>query len=651
MANFKLKHGTQKHTDIREAIRARVKAAERAVSNKTTDYADDEDRAQIYIKTTEADAVRETKKSSGDPQYVNLEVPYSFAMLMSWHTYISSVFLSRTPIMQFSGRHGETENQIQAVEAIQDYQTMTGGHLAPYYIWFLDAGKYGVGVIGNYWDEEISQISEIVEEQVSYLGISIAGKTRKVRKTRRVKTYEGNRVFNIRPQDFIFDSRVSLSNFQQGEFAGRYCDLSWNTIIARAEYEQYYNLDELRKVKGKKQGTATAYRDTGSSQLELPDAISRKDTYFEDNIETPRFSELVEMTIRLVPKDWGLGDSKYPELWVFTLADDEVIIESQPFNSLHSKFPYSILEYEIEGYGLQKRSMMEMLEPLNDTMGWLLNTHFFNTRASLNGQFVYDPSRLTVKDFKSKGGGRMIRMKPTAYGQDVRSMIYELPVTDVTQGHLRDMSIISDLMQRLGGVTDNIMGQVNAGGRKSATEVRQSNTFGANRLKTQAEYFSASGFAPHAQMMVQNTQQFYDAEMKFKIAGDLMEDGEQFLQVDPEMIAGFYDFAPVDGTLPVDRFAQVTMWTQMLQQLRATPEVYQQYDMGRIFAWVAQLGGLKNIKRFKINVVPDASLEGNNVIPLGGNRGREAIGGTGGNTGNTTGVPGAASPNGLGPAG
>lgn len=656
MANVKIKYNGEKHTKLREALRNRIHQGQFAVSRKTTDYSDAEEQYMAYMPVTEADKLREDKKDGGVPQYVNIDIPFSYAVLMSWHTYVSTVFLSRTPVLQFAGRHGETEQQVQMVEAIMDYQTQIGGHMVPYYIWFMDAGKYGVGVVGHYWDEEITQVSEIVEEPVTYLGLPLSGKTRKVKRTSRVKGYEGNRVYNVRPQDFLFDSRVSMLNFQDGEFCGRYADLSWNTLVRRAEYGQYYNLDELKKVMRRKAtavASGTHYRDTGSEQMQLPDAVTGEDTTLTDDLMTPDFVNVVEMYVELIPKDWGLGKSTYPEMWVFTLAEDDIIIESQPYDSLHGKFPYSLLEFEIEGYGLQKRGLLELLDPLNDTMSWLVNTHFHNVRAVLNGQFVTDPSRVTMKDFRSEGGGRLIRLKPTAYGQDVRTMIHQLQTTDVTQTHLRDVEAVGQLIQRVSGVTDNIMGMTNQGGRKTATEVRSANVFGANRLKTQSEYFSAMGFAPLSQMLLQETQQRYSEEKQFKIAGDTAEEGAQFVQVTPEAITGFYDFMPVDGTMPVDRYAQVTMWTQLLGQLRSMPQIAESYDMGGIFAWVAQLAGLKNIKRFRINVRPDQDIlrdaERGNVIGVGDAR-RETQG-NGGSPENSTGVPGTTQNPGMGPTG
>jgi hypothetical protein len=47
----------------------------------------------------------------------------------------------------------------------------------------------------------------------------------------------------------------------------------------------------------------------------------------------------------------------------------------------------------------------------------------------------------------------------------------------------------------------------------------------------------------------------------------------------------------VDGTLPVDRFAQANLWKEILAGMRTMPEIAQQYDMGRILhGWHNSLG-------------------------------------------------------------
>jgi hypothetical protein len=483
-----------------------------------------------------------------------------------------------------------------------------------------------------------------VEEPETMFGVPVPwGKMRKVRRATRLTTYEGNRVYNCRPFDWFPDPRVTVTNFQKGEFCGHYSEVGWNTILKRAEAGQYYNIDQAKRTK-----MGSWMRDRGSAKLIIPNAdqseLGLGKNNAGKNIDGTDFCGILEMVIELVPADWGLGASKYPEKWVFTTVNAEVIVSAQPLGLYHNKFPYDVLEHEIEGYSLSKRSMLEVTKPLTDVITWLFNSHFYNVRKVLNDQFIVDPSRVVMKDLQDPRPGKMIRLKPSAYGSDPAMAVKQLQVVDVTQNNLGDIKFVSEILQRMTGISDGLMGAL-APGRKTATEVRQSSSSGVNRLKTTSEYYSAIGWSPHAQKLLQNTQQFYDQQKQFRLAGDLIKGQSAFVDVSPEAIAGFYDYLPVDGTMPIDRFAQATLWREMMRELSVVPAIAQQYDFGQIFTWVAQLAGLKNVSRFKVQIRPDEQLQqqaaAGNVIPLR----------AGGSSGESTSPSGVSQLPGLGPTG
>jgi hypothetical protein len=283
------------------------------------------------------------------------------------------------------------------------------------------------------------------------------------------------------------------------------------------------------------------------------------------------------------------------------------------------------MEYEIDSHTLFKRSMLETVQPLNDAINWLVNTHFFGVRAALNNRFIYDPTKIRGADFENPEQGLLVRMKPGAYGQPINQMVQQLQTTDVTQNHIKDTKIMQEFMQQITGVNELIMGMMQKGGRQTATEVRGASGFSMSRLKTQAEFMSAMGFGPHAKRLLQDTQQHLDIERAYKLAGDLLPGSAQDIIVSPEEIAGFYDYIPVDGTMPVDRFAQASLWKDIMAQMNLIPQVAQQYDLAQIFAYTAQLAGAKNILRFKIQLTPDDEIarkvQAGNIVPLGGNNG------------------------------
>jgi len=637
MAELKklLKFGTQHHQFVKDAVWKRKRFSEDKMRNRYERWRADEESFIFYMPEKDIDATRRVlRESGGQPQMTTLKIPYDYAVLMSAHTYWTSVFLGRDPVFQFAGREGQAQDATLAMEALINHQITAGRGIPPLYIWLLDVGKYGVGIVGEFWDEEKSVVAKIVDVPDEYLGVQLGTFTKKIKRVL-VNGYHGNRLYNVRPYDFYPDPRVTMLNLQQGEFCGRRVPVGWNQIIKRHATGRYFNVEQLRKWRHKNYRSV----EEGSSQIQRP--VRPGD---ETWIETMDMSnvELLEMYIEIIPKQWKLGDSTYPEIWVFTLANEEIIIGAQPLGLYHSKFPFSTLELEPDGYAMFKRSLLEIAKPMTDIITWLVNTHFYNTRKALNDMFIVDPSKVVMKDVLDPKPGKVIRLKDEMFGQDVRNAIQQFPTSNVTQAHMNDVESVANMLQRVTGVNDSLMGLANQKGRQTATEVRTSSAFGVNRLKTTSEWFSATGFTDLSYMLVANSQQLYDQEKKIRIAGDMwnFKGGQRFLNVTPDMIAGGWDFVPVDGTLPIDRFAQVNMWTQLLQQMAQSPQVLQEFDLGQIFSWVAQLGGLKNINQFKIEIDDPVALQqqaaAGNVVPISG---QQSGGRPGGDTTEAGGAP------------
>lgn len=605
------------HKKVITAFKLRLRMARDAQQKEQQQkWEDAENTYLMYMPETDVDAQRRSNRSGGLPQYTTIKVPYSYAMLLTSHTYYTSVFLGRNPVFQMQGRHGESQQGESSIESLLDYQMNVGGNLPALMMWLLDPGKYGHGVIGHYWDEENIPLTVYAEEPVSFLGVPIPGQTKKVLRTTLEKGYVGNRLYNIRPQDWYFDPRLPITRFQEGEFCIVYDTIGWNKVLRGQADGRYYNVERLKRQRG----SANAQQDEGSPHMNLP---NRDVTPYMLEGETPTLVNAHEFHWELVPRDVGLGNDTRPQKWVFTIGNENTVISAQPFGVRHNKYPFDVLTFETDMYSLFSRGMLEVLEPMNQTMEWLINSHFFNVRSALNNQFLADPSKIVMKDLEDPEPGKLIRLKPAAYGQDVRTMLHQFQVQDVTRSNLNDTDVIGSLAQRMVGVTDNVMGMMNNGGRRTATEVRTSSTFGINRLKTNCEWFSATGFSPLAMKMVMSTQQLYTLERKYRIVGDMAQWGEKYLQVRPGDIQGFFDFVPVDGTMPIDRFAQANLWQQMLGTISKVPQVMASYDIPKIFGFVAQLSGIKNINQFRVQVVPDAALadqaQQGNVVPLRAN--------------------------------
>lgn len=616
--------GSPLHQKIIAMLTARIRFAERSRSRQVEKWQKAEELALGFIQESDMDAQRRVnREQTGTPRYTTLQVPYSYALLMAAHTYLTSVFFSRTPVHQFAARHGEAEMQVRAVEALIGYQVEIGQMLVPYYIWLYDAMKYGIGIIHTYWLDEVVQFSQIAE-QVD----PISGKSSKLQSAIEIPGYRGNKLMNVSPFDFFTDPRFPTYRFQEGEYCARRFVLGWNEMVRRRNLGYYMNTEFITS-----RFAPSQLINIGSSALvrpEIPGFILDA----EDQGHPMAFYAY-EVYVDLIQKEWGLGDSEYPEKWVFTITGDlSLLIGAQPHGAAHGKFPFDVMVGEIEGYGLWTRGTPEIVRDVQNTVDWLVNTHFYNVRAALNNQFIIDPSKIVVRDAEDGGPGFIYRLRPEAYGSDIKSFFHQVEVKDVTQTHIKDMETMLDIGERVTGINDQMFGALSQGGRKTATEVRTSTGFGVNRQKTMSEYMSAMGMSPHAQKLVQQSQQWYEDSFELRIMGDLAADGQRFIRVDPGMIAGFFDLVPVDGTLPIDRMAMANLWQQLMTNLRNIPPLMQQLDLFKLFAYVGNLMGLRNVNQFRIQVSPDQMLmqqaQAGNVVPLrpGPPQGTNNVGGT-----------------------
>lgn len=612
MAQKVISKDSPQHKKIVEALNERVRLSQRKMEERYEEW--DRVEKEMVSYMPKADAERKAKQRGEEADFTQIKIPYSYGMLLTSHTYYTSVFLGRSPIHQVMGLHGEGQQQTLAHEALLNYQVTKGGHIPHYMVWLLDVAKYGVGFLGLFWDKEEAQVARLVEEEVTNEGIGGTGRTQTRKVTQRVTTFEGNKVYNIRPFDAIPDPRVPLMNYQEGEFFGRKTRVSFNSIYKGEQQGKYFNVAELARSNSGDNSNSDKKGYGIDGDNDALTEVAKKEELVMGISKDKDFVELIEMYIELIPKDWGLGESTYPEKWVFTLANGKLLIGCQPMGLFHNKFPFGVLEKEVDGHGLSSRGLPHIAQPLQNSMDWLANSHFFNVQKTLNNEYIVDPSMINMKDFSDPRPGKIVRLRPQAYGKDARTAIHQLTQYDVTRTHLQDMRLIESLFQKVFGINDQLMGALNTTGRKTATEIRSSSTFGINRLKTEAEFFSATGWSQISQMMVQNNQQLYSAEQKYRIAGNNITN-EEFVDVSPEMLAGMYDIVTVDGTLPIDRFAQANLWKEIIGNAgRLPPDIQQQYDWAAIFGWMSKLAGLKNIDQFKKagivppQVVPDQQL-------------------------------------------
>lgn len=602
------------HDKLLKACIERITLSENSMSSNYDKWRDLEKRFLMHRPTNSKDAKAKAKTGMGEDEYKSIDVSFSYALLMTAHAYYVNTFVNKPLMFPIEGLNGEGAMKESAVESLLQYQVRVGKFTPNIMVWLLDSARYGVGFLGDYWTEEYKTKAEVVTEEEKIDGIE-TGKS--VTRINRQKTsgYKGNKLFNILPFDALPDPRVPLINLQQGEFFGRKVKISWNEFVTRAENGEYINKEAARGLLG----TGKSKGDQNRFSHKNAEILGEDVTKTPDDRNKVGMLDAIELVVDVIPSEWGLSKSvNLPEKWVFTIVDKTLLIGVRPLGRLDDMFPFHVLEQEIDGYFQKSRGLLELTAEMNDVLSWLFNSHMYNKEQSIYNQFIYDPSLVVEKDLTRRAAGKLVRLKPTAYGRDVRSVVSQLPVNDVTQSNYADTGVVEKMMQRTVGINDDVAGSSSASSRRSATEFRGTTSFSADRLATTVTYFSATGFNSLARSLISTSLSNYTDEVKVKIAGDTIPtvtdqqgairvDGDAFI-MSPEDLVGEYDIMPLDGTKEIDRGMESQLYMQFMQTAMSIPGFAEQYRIPDLFAFIGKKWGLKGLDRFKFNVLSDDVL-------------------------------------------
>lgn len=612
MIVYEVPFGTKEgdlHKILLEGLRARLNLCKdkRTGLDERTDA--NEKRCSLYKKKNEKDTRKKRSKDKGESEYGEVIVPYSYALMVSAHSYMVGVFLQKDPVFQVQGLQDEGAVKELAVETLLRYQYTAGDIGKHLMIWLLDPCRFGMGILGSYWCENEKVVTQLVEEPVEEDGVVVEGKFNKLFKRKVVSGYKGNKTFNVHPKNFIFDPRVPMNSVQDMEFVGRKTSISVTEALDREARGEYFNVQkaiESLATSPEKQNQNDV--DKVLNELTGAHKVDKENVILKNPVDGKSGQlNLEELSVTIIPSQWGISSTgNRPEKWHFTIANEKYIVCAYPQGTLHQDHPFHILEMELDGYSQDSRSLTELSEPLNEVLSWMFNSHMWNRRAAMNNQFVYDPMRVEERDVKSNKAGKMIKLKATAMGTDVRTAIHQIPVADVTANNVQDAMSVEKMMQRLLGINEDVAGSSSTSSRRSASEFNATTGFSIGRLSRDALHFAMTGWRSLGRQMIANSQQFYTAKEKLKIGG-YTGFVEEVIDVTPETIAGQFDVVLADGTMPISRMQEAQFWKEALMGMGQLPEVRQQYRIEDIFAHMARQAGIAAIEKFR--VMPDEKVQ------------------------------------------
>ena len=590
---------TEKSRKLVKMIRDKIDFSYRDLSQRFSDWDTAEEHYRAWRPIDDEDL-----ESLAKNQVQKIIVPIQFATLQVILTFMMEVFTALQPVLRTRGTDPASVRPARIMELLLGYDYRGNRGYFMLHQWFLNCFRYGHGIMSNSWGSR-SILKRILKPGPS-VKMELDGQTFAVEGAKKFMndyftTFEGNKWEIVDNRTWFRDPRVPLSRFQEGEFCGKRNTIHDNELRKLDDSGIFFNTKSIKtdsrlgQTRSPELGMETSSRDKISPEQALTSDMA--------NAKKNKVHVNEEIIVELVPKDYGLDDEDRPQQWIFNLIDGTTLVraESNPFYG----FNYSVVESFPDILASMSQGVMELSEPLAAHLSFLFNSHSANVRKAINDMFLFDPSRIDVRDILEPTAGKLIRLLPLAYGTDPSTAFKQLQVTDVTQNHILDSKALLDLWHRVIGSSESMYGVISSS-RRTASEMQGLNKMSAGRMKMLADLMSSEGVAPLTEQMAITRQESMSLEQFIEVAGrtaaelgippHMIVDG--FAKFSKDHINGVFDYPAQEGVLPQDRANAAEMFQKLFETVIKVPFLLNTFDPIEIFKEAVRQGGIHNIDDF-----------------------------------------------------
>ncbi len=613
--NFK--PGTKLHDDLVDRVMQRARDSANIMSARHSSWNTIDEVLTTYVDLTEEEEDLQTQDKR---KPVSIVFPYSYAILETLVGYLMAAFVQE-PIFRYEGAGPEDTIGAILMEKVIQQQVLKSKVGLRLHTMFRDSMAYGFGIAIPTWKRDVTIRRELKEKGFfsRLLGNFVPTGMESV-PTEKI-AFEGNAIINVGAYQALPDTNVPIDQIQEGEFFGWLEQNNYMNLLSEEQGdEDMFNVRYLQHIKNR---SSSIMNDDPSAREKKTGAIHRK----SGDAVTNRVDR-INLYVKLIPNDWGLGPSKYPEKWFFQIGADEVLLRAQPLGLDHGMFPAAVAAPDFDGYSTTPISRLETLYGLQHTLDFLFNMHIANVRKAINDMFVVDPYSLNINDIKNPKPGKLIRTRRPVWGKGVSDSIMQLSVNDITKGNIADSSFIVQWMQKIGGADDAAMGALRQGGPERLTGMEfQGTRQGAfNRLERMARVIGMQAMQDLGYIFASHTQQLMTQKTWVKATGDWgdtlkKEYGQEHIQVMPGDILIDYDLIVRDGSVPGGNYSPT--WEKMFEVIAKQPELYQAFDLVRIAKHIFRNNGAKDVEQFtrsQVGVKGDENVreeaQKGNMVPL-----------------------------------
>ena len=404
------------------------------------------------VRTSDDEIARETAKTqNGTPVALESNLPIAFIHLDDMMTYFAQTFAPNRGMFYQLAKPDEQEIASQLV-SLMNYHAVYSGYYRQLLLSLWSILKYNCGGVTLEWATEY--------------GPKLVTDGRGNTQVESVQTFAGNRIEALDLYNTFWDPTVHPVNVHKdGEWAAKARRRSLYWLKSKCMDNLYYNCSDMLEAGDDEFGAPGSYATYYINPPQEARLSSRLSSGGRDDwmsilgeswvMDEGQF-ELVDITIRINPNDFGLVDgdaaakaarNQY-EIWRFTILNGERIIACVHLNNVHRHIPFYFGIINDDTSGEESKSPAEVIQPLADFASFLMNIHVKACRKNVWGTTYYDPS---VVDYSGVPPGEVaarVPIKAQGYGKDIRNYVYHDSKVLDTKQTLQDMQGVMTIIDQ-----------------------------------------------------------------------------------------------------------------------------------------------------------------------------------------------------------
>lgn len=489
-----------------------------SVSGKYEEMREIDDTLNVFIDLSDA---QKKIKNADSNEPVKIVVAQTFANLETYLAFMTTLF-SPPPVLKYTtGGGGEDLQGVLKLQKVVQRQFEKARGILNMHTWWRDGYAYGRGYMVPRWRVEkgkkVKRHSKLVDGFINIAGVALPTQVEEYLNRRKFVDsvqWEGTELRNTNPYASYPDPNVAAGDIQKGAF------------FADSDRDNYYNL--LMSEQTDETGSRFNVKyindfetSMTSFAFEAPMALSdRSSALTKDDLS--KVVDVHYIQCKLIPDDFGLSSSDYPEIWEFEVAGDSLIIGARRLDNIHGLL--NVVENcpTVDGRSVLPISKIATTMGMQVFTNFMLNSRILNSRLVMNSGFLYDPMMINELDLDDPGPGMRVRTTEATWGnRKLSDFLMPLPVTDVTAGNMNDVVALQQMMRDLSGSIDPFQGIRRTGGeRVTAEEISGIKQGGASKMGHLAFLVAEQGMKDLAYIYAINTQQYMKQETYVEAIGD-----------------------------------------------------------------------------------------------------------------------------------